>query len=388
MELLKEVLSVQTNSGQTKRMRKYIRAYLKSRGLKYETDNLGNTIVHKGDKSIKRPFVVSHIDTVHKVNGNVTVHNINDFFIAIDELTMTQAGVGGDDKVGVWACLELLNDPEVENVSCAFFVDEEIGCIGSGAVSLSHFENATWIGQLDRKGNKDFITHRIASEEFEKATKSIIKKHGYKFLKNYSTITDSAELSSRGVGVSCFNMSCGYYSPHSDSEVVNIEDAIDAYELIKELVLSVTSTYSNTYKGYSYSGYQGSWQRGYGYGGAYGRDFNDNYDTMTGHDRGFNNALRRCDWCLEWKPSIEIEWKGGMKTCTSCKETYAGSDPEDEVSVDEQWDELLRKGMEEADMDGISVLPDEQKALPDRRTTGCDNCHSDSCFNCPFDLYT
>jgi putative aminopeptidase FrvX len=46
-------------------------------------------------------------------------------------------GIGGDDKCGVYACLELLK--ELPNLKAAFFVSEETGCHGSKKADPNFF---------------------------------------------------------------------------------------------------------------------------------------------------------------------------------------------------------------------------------------------------------
>ena len=61
------------------------------------------------------------------------------------------------------------------------------------------------------------------------------------------------------MGIACANMSCGYYNPHSDSEYVNIKEAINTLNLVKALITSLgesmhkhvaVDTYYGSYGGY------------------------------------------------------------------------------------------------------------------------------------------
>lgn len=40
-------------------------------------------------------------------------------------------------------------------------------------------------------------------------------------------MTDVLELKERGLGVSCINLSCGYYEPHSDEEFTVKKDLLN-----------------------------------------------------------------------------------------------------------------------------------------------------------------
>jgi transcription antitermination factor NusG len=232
-EFLVETLSVQTYSGQEKRMKKFVREHIKSLGLKSEHDNKGNIYCHKGDKRKHRPFVVAHMDTVHKVNPKAATLVRGDLIFAFDDDTGKQYGVGGDDKVGIWAALCALS--HFENISVAFFVDEERGCVGSKAADMNQFKKANWIAQLDRREHSDFIVSDMASQKFQDDMGTIIENYGMK-LTTQSTITDSYTLVKNGVGVSGCNIASGYYRPHSDSEVVKISQAIRSLTLLFEMI--------------------------------------------------------------------------------------------------------------------------------------------------------
>jgi tripeptide aminopeptidase len=233
IDLLEKTLAVQSKSGQEKRMKKYIRNYLRELGLDTEHDNMGNIYCHKGDKRRNRPFVVAHMDTVHDINGNYQVFKNDTFFSAFDTLAMKQLGVGGDDKVGIWAALAAIT--VFDNISVAFFVKEEIGCIGSNGADKKQFDRANWMAQLDRRGATDFIVAKMASQEFIDAMKPMVEEHGME-VKDQSTITDVSTLWRNGVGVSAVNIASGYWYPHTDNEVVNIDDATISLNLLFEMI--------------------------------------------------------------------------------------------------------------------------------------------------------
>ena len=176
IDLLERTLEIQSKSKQEKRMKKFIREYLSELGLDTEHDNNGNIYCHKGDKRRNRPFVVCHVDTVHAIDGNYKLFKNDEFFYAFNMQTMRQMGVGGDDKVGVWSALAALT--EFDNISAAFFVQEEIGCIGSSNAPIKQFKRANWMAQLDRREASDFIVYNMASQEFIDDMKPLVESHG------------------------------------------------------------------------------------------------------------------------------------------------------------------------------------------------------------------
>ena len=52
--------------------------------------------------------MVCHIDTVHQINQDVKAFIHDKTIYAMDTVTMTQFGTGGDDKVGIAITLHLI----------------------------------------------------------------------------------------------------------------------------------------------------------------------------------------------------------------------------------------------------------------------------------------
>ena len=126
--------------------------------------------------------------------------------------------------------------------------------------------------QADRRGSSDIIFNasgtKIASQQFEDAIKKLYSARGYKATSGMTT--DVWKLSSRGIGVSCCNISCGYYEPHTNTEYTILSELDNCLGLMEEIINKVTfrcphkSVYTTTYpstgynSGYGYTGYSGS----------------------------------------------------------------------------------------------------------------------------------
>ena len=201
---------VQSHSRNEKYMVLYLDRVLEKLNLPYTIDNVGNIIVIKGTAKTY-PCIVSHMDTVHSF--------VKDYRICIDESKRSifafnndkPTGIGGDDKCGILSCLYFLN--VLPAVKVVFFTQEESGCVGSSKIDKSFFDDCRYIIQLDRRGSKDFIdtkdgqkciSHNLSSEI------GSIKKE-FKFKSAVGSITDSINLWSDGIGISCMNISSGYY---------------------------------------------------------------------------------------------------------------------------------------------------------------------------------
>jgi tripeptide aminopeptidase len=245
-ELLIEVLGWQSESSKEKEqiiptLNKYLKILDKKHSLVIEEDAHGNIYVTKGKASLY-PCIVSHLDQVHRFCPNKTIVINGDYLLAFDGAR--QVGTGGDDLVGVFMCLNLLDN--VDNIKVVFFLQEEIGCIGSNACDLDFFKDCKFIGQADRKGNADFINYsngvKLFDEEFSKFVGPILEDYKYKECTGIAT--DAGALSKRNVGIACFNISCGYHNPHTSTEYVVISQVEVCYNVILDIILSADKQYT------------------------------------------------------------------------------------------------------------------------------------------------
>lgn len=253
LNLLKEILTLQAPSREEEKVREYIINKIKN-DLKItchlEVDKEGNLLVTKGKASLY-PCIVSHLDDVHKFNPNKTIFQQGDTLFAFDG--EKQIGTAGDDKCGIYICLQALID--FKDIKVVFFVNEETGMTGSGEINLDFFKDCKFIGQPDRKGNSDLIHFTngttVMSDEFKEFLEPIIKDYDYSFC--HGIATDVGKLTNRNVGISCFNISCGYYNAHSDREIVKISEVDKCYKLIKSIINRCDKQYIYNKPVYNYT---------------------------------------------------------------------------------------------------------------------------------------
>lgn len=231
---LMEVLSIQSESYNQWRMFAYLIRQLKAMGCKYYTYN-GCIYATKGKANLY-PCIVSHMDTVHYIEENLTPVEINGNITGFNAYTMQQTGIGGDDKVGIFIALQCLSF--FDNIKVVFFRDEETGCEGSYDADNNFFDDCSFILQCDRRGNNDFINvagnTQLSSNEFQKDVEPILKQYGYKF--NDGMMTDVMALKECGIVCSMANISCGYYNPHTAQEYVNINDVSNCLYMVKHII--------------------------------------------------------------------------------------------------------------------------------------------------------
>lgn len=220
---------------------KKIMEYLKQKCIKYkvEEDSFGNIYVTKGTSKLY-PCMVSHTDTVHEIYKDFKIYEHNDIIFAFSNDVNSQVGIGGDDKCGVAACLQALED--FNNIKVVFFRFEETGCKGSEQANMKFFNNCSCVLQLDRKGNSGIVSNaagvELCSVEFINKINVLLEKYNYKEING--SVTDVRKLKTKGLDVSCLNIECGYYNPHTLSEIINFYDFFNAYSLASE-ILKITS---------------------------------------------------------------------------------------------------------------------------------------------------
>ena len=218
------ILETQSVSYETEAMQALMVSLLYEAGATITRDSLGNIYATKGvpKKGAYYPCYVAHLDTVHDIQpeGLEVVQLKGGWLAAMSG--QTQVGIGGDDKAGLWAALRCLQ--ELPACKVALFVDEEVGCIGSYAADLAFFADCAFIGQADRRGGGDFVSRiggeSLSSPEFLFAVSPLLLRHG--FTACNGAMTDIEALRNGGLALSVFNMSAGYYEPHTDRETVHL----------------------------------------------------------------------------------------------------------------------------------------------------------------------
>lgn len=259
-ELLFQLYSIHSPSGREKKMRRFIKKYIARNcgACNVVQDAIGNLLITKGE-SDTYPCLAAHMDQVQDAHSkDFSVIEIGGDVLGWSPKSHAQQGLGADDKNGVFICLELLRQFDVMKV--AFFVGEEVGCKGSSAVDLEFFKDCRFIVEPDRRGGHDLITSMfcgdVCSEDFIKAIG--YEKFGYKF--DEGSITDVGELVERGVGISCLNLSCGYYHAHSDNEITILSELENCLHFVAHIVNTCTDVYPFELDYGSYHGLYGGYR--------------------------------------------------------------------------------------------------------------------------------
>lgn len=185
-------------------------------------DEFGNLFIQVGESDV---MFTSHLDTATSALTPVQ-HVIEGNIIKTDGKSI----LGADDKAGVTIMLHM-----IENCVPGlyyFFLGEEVGCVGSKKVASKWKEEKragiNKVISFDRRGTNSIITFQSGSrccsdkfgEELSKQLNLVEETFSYK---NDPTglLTDSIQFMK--MYPECTNISVGYQSEHTYSELQNIE---------------------------------------------------------------------------------------------------------------------------------------------------------------------
>lgn len=289
MKLLKQLYECYSPSGKEDAMMALIKAHCLKVGAKVIEDE-GQLYAVKGTADTY-PCVVAHTDQVQ--DAACKAFQAKDIMFGLSLDGRSFQGLGADDKNGIWIALKCLEAFSI--IKVAFFRDEERGCLGSAKANIKFFEDCRFVVQCDRKGGHDFIyeigTTEICSKAFMQAAD--LKTYGFK--KCTGMMTDVQKLRNMGVKVSCCNISCGYYEPHTAREYTILPELKNTLAFVKNIIRNCTDVYPfeapkpnygyGTYGGYSaYNGNLfGSSAQGTNYRTLYDRvgDLEDGFELQT-----------------------------------------------------------------------------------------------------------
>jgi len=253
LQLLKDILSVPTKTHQEERLVAFLVDYFDRKEVGLMKDDMGNLMVVKAEADFDGhfPCVVAHTDTVHSIDSDYidikTVQRPNtcgDMRTALTGFhpgTGEPSGCGGDDKAGVFVCLQLFE--LFDNIKLFFPVAEETGCHGSKAVDSQWFDDVGYIIQFDSPTNntmsRTLMGRTLYDDQsgFSSTVMGLITEHGITEHQAHP-YTDVATLGER-FELQCLNLAAGYYKMHRAEEYVIIDDVVNAIALGTRLITTL-----------------------------------------------------------------------------------------------------------------------------------------------------
>lgn len=157
MNLLKKLYEIHSPSRNERAMKKFIKGYVKKHipGVTFRSDHVGNLYMTRGI-SETYPCIVAHLDQVQREHSkDFKAIETEDIIFGYSPKNRRREGLGADDKNGIWIALKCLE--KYECIKVAFFVSEEIGCIGSRNADMNFFEDTRFVIEPDRRGYEDLI---------------------------------------------------------------------------------------------------------------------------------------------------------------------------------------------------------------------------------------
>lgn len=307
-ELLKALYGIHSPSGCESKMKRFIKRYIKKNiaGAEVRSDKTGNLYVTKGEADTY-PCVVAHLDQVQDTHSDDfdLLELEGGIVMGYSPGRMQLEGLGADDKNGVWIALMCLKEFDI--IKAAFFVQEEVGCVGSENADMEFFDDCRFVLQADRREGGDIINvasgTELCSQEFLDATGYM----NFGYTPAEGMLTDVMTLKERGLNVSCINVSCGYYDPHTDRETTVLPELYRCLDFFRHIINRCTSVYPHECS----MGFD-----------RYAYDFNEEYDwayeTAYSMIEDLSSALDLNDFTMDEIASGSTSFMDG----TTCRAAF------------------------------------------------------------------
>ena len=239
LNLLKNLMAVPTCSRQEHGLVEFIVQHVRQRGAQrcgeVVTDEWNNIFIRKGGGG-QVPCVAAHLDSVHPLRP-IKIVRQGGILFGVDEMGR-RSGIGADDKLGVFVCLELLE--RFDYIAVALFAAEEIGCLGARHAPADWFKDVGYVIEFDCPG-KGVVSYSCGGirlfandDEFMQAAVPVLKAYGLTRWQAHP-YTDVMVLRKR-FNFSCLNLACGYYNLHRSDEYIVLEEAVAAVNAGEALI--------------------------------------------------------------------------------------------------------------------------------------------------------
>lgn len=303
----------------------FIVRVLRSKGIPF-TEIDGNIYsIQYADK----PCFVAHMDMIEEVNVTKTL------YIDPSDTSLHRDGgtLGADDRAGINVIMNHIDD----ELNFVFTRDEEVGCLGAHSLMgdvdfLKELDKVNFLIQPDRRGCRSkWKALPIGSgdiiEYCEPDLVAAIEKVLPDYLPAIGSYTDIAQMDTVKPGV---NLSCGYYSAHTSSEYLVLEEyeylnsmipALNAIEGTFKVSPPYVAPPKKVYPPYTgYNNYDDHYDEYYGYGGYSGTKWKDKQEKILLKGKLIAskfNLSTYCDVCGYFSGEVALV-AGVSHVCSDC----------------------------------------------------------------------
>ncbi|WP_058307341.1 M20/M25/M40 family metallo-hydrolase [Gracilibacillus massiliensis] len=235
---LLEVLSINGESGNEQKIRKYLKHKLGPRMDDVYRDRAGNLLAYRYCGDGPTILLSAHMDTVAPfVDGREIVEEGT-------TLTSSAGILGADDRAGIAIILEVLRKLERTNfrgtIKVAFTVKEEIDCVGSHQIDQRFIDDVDAAIVVDRRHLRDIVTSFAGIESFcPTAFGQLFEEAAKKLGMPDWSITEGGSSDARNYaafGIPTVNLSAGYLHEHTHEEIVNYLASYETSKLILKML--------------------------------------------------------------------------------------------------------------------------------------------------------
>ena len=177
--------------------------------------------------------LVAHVDTVFKNKPGSELETKEILYDRVAKVLWSPAGLGADDRAGIYAILQLLN--QTDSRPHIIITDkEELGGLGASQLIKDFpecpFNKTKFIIELDREGENDCVFYMCGNEAFS----FFIEEYG--FHEEIGSFTDISIIAPQW-GVAAVNLSVGYKDEHSYLERLYMENLETTIEKVSNILL-------------------------------------------------------------------------------------------------------------------------------------------------------
>ena len=185
-----------------------------------------------------RTLFSSHLDTVERNHGTNTLHNYVDTKTGHTFVKAANSILGADDAAGISIMVNMIDNNVPGHYH--FYAQEEVGAVGSKYMIANKpelYANIDRAIAFDRRGTSDVICVQLSedccSNVFALALSDALCKQGLQYEPTQGVFTDTANMIH--LIPECTNLSCGYYSEHTQGECLDLT----FLDMLSEATLSI-----------------------------------------------------------------------------------------------------------------------------------------------------